>query len=112
MFEQRTAYRYRVNDAPDWLFEIARIDAYKGDAPLPNVTRWEALLINESWDRTTAEESNLGIGNCSKWDASLESVFPKARIAYRGAGKSEESVVASFFHTVQKLSDLLKFSSS
>lgn len=76
LFEQKTAYRYRLSSANQWIVEVARYDTYNTTSELPTSTNWAASMFNSDWDSTTSQNVVLGIGQRAAWDTSLETFFP------------------------------------
>lgn len=105
-FEQKTALRYRLAQAQQWIFEIARYDCY-GDDQKPNqpvTTNWCASICNEDWDSILTDNAGLTIGKAASWDPKLSTFFPRDDDA---AADEEHAEVQGYQDIIKKITNCL-----
>lgn len=94
VFEQKTALRYRLAQAQQYTFEMARYDCY-GDACNPDrpvTTNWCASLWNRSWDDTLTDNAGLKIGKAASWRPNISTFFPDPEGGSAGVQKFQDVV--------------------
>ena len=77
-FEQKTALRFRNVHHGDWIFELARYDAFTGNTmTASSKTQWGATYWNIEWDNILGANSSLDVGESASWDPYLDKFFPR-----------------------------------
>ena len=108
VFQQKTAFRYRLADHAEWQLEIARYDTY-GNTKSPKETNWGATLHNVNWDSVLAANSTLSIGEAAEWDPRLDTFLPSNSDAAGTRSKGEAAPgVTEFLEVVTTVSNFIE----
>ncbi|MCJ1243698.1 hypothetical protein MMC30_000895 [Trapelia coarctata] len=109
-FQQKTAWRYRLQANGAYVFEIARYDKFAlGRTPKqtgrePVFTQWGFSLWCVGWDEKLSENAALKIGEHANWTPSLEEFLPTS---YQSQSTGPNAGFSDYLKMLQRIVEVL-----